>query len=302
MTSGQEQPAEVHLDSGSDLDLLNTSILVLTAAGINHRVDTAAAEGWRIYVPLSSRAQALAELAAYRQENLNWPQPPAEPAQFTPLFRAMSLLVTAGLALFYGLTGGWQDASPWFARGAGDSAAILQQGEWFRLVTPLTLHADVGHLLSNCLLGAILLHFFFHLTGNGLGLLALLASATLGNLLNVLAHGPGHHFVGFSTGIFSVIGMLCSISFTGRSNRPVLHTFLPLMAGLALLAFLGAGGERTDLGGHLFGLLSGLICGNFVRLPGFPRLRASLAGQTILGLTALACCLLSWFLAFSPLL
>jgi rhomboid protease GluP len=185
----------------------------------------------------------------------------------------MSLIVAGGLALLYSITGDWHQQSIWFAAGAGDSAAMLNEGQWYRLVTPLTLHADLSHLLSNCLLGGFLLHFFFHLTGNGIGLLALLGSAALGNLLNVLGHGPGHLFVGFSTAIFSVIGMLCTISHAGRSGRPFLHVFMPIMAGLALLAFLGSSGERTDLGGHLFGLLSGLIFGNLVRLPWFLVLR-----------------------------
>ena len=48
--------------------------------------------------------------------------------------------------------------------------AILDGGEWYRLATALTLHADIVHLLSNCLLGAVVIHYLLGLTGNGIGL------------------------------------------------------------------------------------------------------------------------------------
>ncbi len=284
----------------ADPETLHTSSLVLSAAAIEHRICTLADGKQEISVIAENQERALYELYSYQEENRDWPLPTGGGIdEYTPLFRGMSLIVAGGLALLYSITGDWHQQSIWFAAGAGDSAAMLNEGQWYRLVTPLTLHADLSHLLSNCLLGAFLLHFFFHLTGNGIGLLALLGSAALGNLLNVLGHGPGHLFVGFSTAIFSVIGMLCTISYAGRSGRPFLHVFIPIMAGLALLAFLGSSGERTDLGGHLFGLLSGLIFGNLVRLPSFIVLRDSFALQTTLGAISLSLCILCWLLAFA---
>jgi hypothetical protein len=74
---------------------------------------------------------------------------------------------------------------------------------------------------------------------------------------------------------------------------------MPIMAGLALLAFLGSSGERTDLGGHLFGLLSGLIFGNLVRLPWFLVLRDSFTLQTTLGAISVSLFLLCWVLALA---
>ncbi len=221
------------------------------------------------------------EISSYDRENRNWP-PSFQPDTFLPTFRAMSVVVIGCLIFMYGLTGEWQLKSFWFQKGAGDSSAILNNLEVYRLITPLTLHADIVHLMGNCFLGVFLLHFFFHLTGNGMGLFALLVTSALANLINVIVHGPGHLFVGFSTAIFSVIGMLCTISFAMQTKR-FSHLFMPVMSGLALLAFLGSSGERTDLGAHLFGLLCGLVSGNFVRLPIFAVLRSSFLIQTLLG-------------------
>jgi hypothetical protein len=111
-------------------------------------------------------------------------------------------------------------------------------------------------------------------------------------------HGPDHLFVGFSTAVFSIIGMLCTISFALKTKRFLLHLFMAIMAGLALLALLGTEGERTDLGSHLFGLFCGLIGGNIIRLPCFPMLRASFWLQTFLSTFVLLTFYVCWFMAF----
>jgi len=278
---------------------LNTVSLVLAAADITHRIRIVSRKHMEIYVAASLREKALWEITAYTEENDNWPPRPKESPHFSPLFRAMSPFLIGCLAGLHGLTGDWQPQALWFVKGAGNSDAILNNSEIFRLVTALTLHADLVHLLSNCVLGVFLLHFFLQLTGNGIGLFAMLLTSVTANYLNVLVHGPGHRFVGFSTAIFSIIGMLCTMSFAFKSTRMALHFFMPIMAGLALLALLGSEGERTDLGSHLFGLLCGLIAGNFVRLPFFPALRASFWLQTLLGAITLFVFYGSWLLAFS---
>jgi membrane associated rhomboid family serine protease len=280
----------------SDPRLLNTYSLVLSAVGITHRIQYISEDHIEIYVASGQKERALYEIAAYDSENRNWP-PSVQPDTFVPTFRAMSAVVIGSLIFIYGLSGDWNLHSFWFQKGAGDSSAILKNFELYRLVTPITLHADIVHLLGNCFLGGVLLHFFFHLTGNGIGLFAMLLTATIANFINVAVHGPGHLFVGFSTAIFSVIGMLCTISFAMQTKRLTLHFFMPVMSGLALLAFLGTSGERTDLGAHLFGLLCGLTSGNFVRLPIFTKLRSSFLVQTFLGTLTFAVFYTCWLLA-----
>jgi rhomboid protease GluP len=295
MTPQSKQSAESLIVQISDPHLLNTYSLVLSSVDITHRIQYTSADDIEIYVATKQRERALYELAAYDSENQNWP-PSNQPDTFVPTFRAMSSVIIGSLVCIYGFSGDWDLQSFWFQKGAGDSAAILNNFELYRLVTALTLHSNIVHLMGNCFLGAILLHFFFHLTGNGIGLFAILITATTANLINVLVHGPGHLFVGFSTAIFSVIGMLCTISFALRTKRPTLHFFMPLMSGFALLAFLGSSGERTDLGAHLFGLLCGLVAGNFVRLPIFISLRSSFFTQTLLGAFTLAVFSACWLI------
>jgi rhomboid protease GluP len=277
---------------------LNTYSLVLCAAGITHRVQYSDSGRFDILVPPHALEFARHELAAYELDNEHFAAPP-ENSDFAPSFRAMSVCVVAALVFVYMLSGNWQQQSAWFSKGAGDAMAILADNQLYRLLTSLTLHADLVHLLGNCFIGGFLLHFYFFLTGNGLGLLILLFTAVSASYINCLVNPYDHLFVGFSTAIFSVIGILCTSSFVGRPGKPLFHFFMPLMAGLSLLALLGSEGVHTDLGAHLFGLLCGLIVGYAVRLPLFLTLRDSFPIQIIMGACSILLVVLSWFIAFS---
>ncbi len=280
----------------TDPDLSWTWSYILTALEIPHHI-LAEDNAFHLLVPVEFTPLALREISGYLAEGRDRPPGRPPPGPEKAGVQPPTLLLMGALLLFYAVTGPWAGNSIWFQAGAGDSQAILQQYEWYRLITALTLHANLLHLLSNCLLGGFLLHYFFLLTGTGLGLFALLLASALGNLINVLLHGPGHLFVGFSTAVFAVIGMLSMLSYTGKSRPIASQTLAPLMASAALLAMLGSAGERTDLGAHLFGLLCGLLTGKILSLPLIKMLRPSLVFQMTLFSVALGLVAISWMLA-----
>ena len=91
----------------------------------------------------------------------------------------------------------------------------------------------------------------------------LLASGMLGNLANAWLQNPAHRAIGASTAIFGAVGLLAAISMVRYRHhlRPRRRWTLPIAAALGLLSMLGAGGENTDIGAHLFGFLFGLPLG-----------------------------------------
>jgi len=99
-------------------------------------------------------------------------------------------------------------------------------------------------------------------TGWGLGWLLILISGICGNILNAYFYNYGHRSIGASTAVFGAVGLLCAYQFIKRvrSRGSRFQIWLPLGAGLALLAFLGAS-THTDIMAHLFGLLSGMVIG-----------------------------------------
>jgi len=298
MDNQQESKYDTLVFAAHDSRLVFAYSLVLSAVDIPHHINCITPDHYEIYVEEHQFPQAKKEITTYINENRNWP--PAPPAEdgFRPTFLAMSPVIISIIIYIFNLSGNWNNHSLWFTRGAGDANAILDNLELYRLITPLTLHADIVHLLGNCFLGGILLHFLLHITGNGIGLIIILISAVTANYINVIIHGHDHYFVGFSTAVFAIIGMLCTISLTRQNKHTTLHFFIPLMAGFALLALLGSGGKRTDLGAHLFGLLCGFVSGGVVLLPCYETMRRSFTIQTVLGITFFATVYLAWYSAF----
>lgn len=256
---------------------------------------------WVVKVSPIHEKKALREIAAYMEENSNWPA--RRPKKIIPLpvltkYHPPTILIMGGLIIFYVITGPWAGNSAWFSQGAVDGRQILEHGQWYRLVTGLTLHADIVHLSGNVLIGGVLVHFLCRLLGLGLGLFLILCSGTLGNFINVLFQDTSHISIGFSTAIFGTVGILSAYQAVNKSSRGIKEILLPLGAGAALLAFLGAGGPRTDLGAHLFGLLSGAVLGALLTfLPPQKLLITKTALQTSLFIASLAAVVICWWLA-----
>jgi membrane associated rhomboid family serine protease len=150
----------------------------------------------------------------------------------------------------------------WNAIGNAHAGKIMS-GQWWRLVTALTLHADWQHLLGNLVIGGVFISRLCRDLRSGPAWLLLLMAGALGNLVNAWLQNPAHRAVGASTAIFGAVGLLAAISMVRyRQNLRLRRRWtLPVAAALALLAMLGAGGENTDIGAHLFGFLFGLPLG-----------------------------------------
>ncbi|WP_310601046.1 rhomboid family intramembrane serine protease [Desulfobulbus sp.] len=252
----------------------------------------------QLLVPSAHASDALFHLEEYRRENARWPSrpPPVRPlsAQAQPTVPILLLL-----ALFFVQTGPWTPGNQWFLRGALDSTAVFGRGEWWRLLTALTLHADLAHLAGNCLIGGMVIHLLARMIGFGQCWLLLLLTGALGNLANICMRQQAHLSVGFSTSVFAAIGMLTGLQLARSSSRSARELLLPLGAGTGLLAFLGSEGVRTDLGAHLFGFACGLACGWLGERSGcIARLQAP-GWQIPLMLLALAAPVAAWMRALA---
>lgn len=268
--------------------------LVLLAQGLSPSLRRTA-DGFALSVPREELAGALASLSAYEREN-----PHHRTARVEIMDSAHWLVgATVGLMLllFYSITVQWLPALSWFARGSADAQRILQ-GELWRTVTALTLHADVAHVLSNGIALAVLLTAVSSLLGAGLGGALVLLAGAGGNFTNALVHGSPHISVGASTAVFGAVGLLAGLGVKRRRRNALSRwrDWLPVAAALALLGMLGSGGQRVDVWAHLFGLLVGGLQGLFVasvtkRPPGW-RI------QWPCGAAALTAILGCWMVAF----
>lgn len=273
--------------------------LVLEARHVPCHIEPAGT-GWQLLVPSSQLASARNELRLYEEENRYWP-PPAPPARPMVENTLPTLSVLILLATFHNLT--LLDLSlpghpplDWKALGSADAAKILD-GQWWRLVTALTLHADWVHLSSNLAIGGVFIVCLCRELGSGLAWSLLLGSGILGNLANACVQPPSHNSLGASTLVFGAVGILAALNMVRYRHQRLKRWLLPVAAALALLALLGTEGEHTDLGAHLFGFLAGAGLGLAVEYPAGKLGRPGRGLNTLLALGSAIVSVGAWWMA-----
>ena len=121
---------------------------------------------------------------------------------------------------------------------------------------------------------------------------------SLGNLLNAVVRPNDHASIGASTAVFAALGIMVAHAISQKPliGQKAMKRWSPLIAGILLLAFIGVGGERTDVGAHVTGFLAGLFVGWVgCRLPS--HWLANRFVQVSAGLVSLAIVILSWIAA-----
>jgi membrane associated rhomboid family serine protease len=274
--------------------LVDQWALVLSSQRIRSRI-ARAQDGWSLIVSSDDADRAAGVLGLWEREN---PKPGPKPPPLPEWGPTRVGLGMAGLLVaFFVVTGPRRPGVSWFERGSATAELILE-GEWWRTVTALTLHADLAHIAANAVTGALFATAVCRWVGPGVGGALILLSGILGNALNALARGEDHSSVGASTAIFGAVGLLGGLGLV-RGMRLGLRrgqVWAPFAACLGILAMLGTG-ERTDVWAHLFGFGSGAFLGVLAA----PAVRRPPSGitQAALGVLALGVVIGCWMIALA---
>lgn len=270
--------------------------LVLSAVDIPHAIEFDGHQ-WSLFVPVEQMEAALRELDAYGEENRTTAAPAALPEPVDSGW----LGVLAYLLVLWALP--WLEnagAFGWHWREVGAMAAgAVRDGAWWRTVTALTLHADLGHIVANSLFGALFGLLAGRMFGSGLAWLLILLAGMGGNALNALLQADAFRSIGASTATFAALALVGAGAwrrrwFRGRGWR---RGFAPVFGGIALLVYTGLGGENanTDVMAHLTGFACGFALGWL--LAPLPVERSSRAWQWLAGAAALTLVAIAWRLA-----
>lgn len=267
--------------------------LVLSALELEHRI-TNEAGYWRLTVPSRDARQARAELAAYAAEN----ERPTGARAVTEVESGWNGVIayTAALLLTAAFMRQGAFDHDWLAAGRLEAGRVLE-GEWWRALTALTLHVDLDHLVANIAFGSFFGLFVGRYLGSGVGWATILAAGVLGNVMNALVQPPFHRSIGASTAVFGALGLLAAYTWRRGflSATPWRVRIAPVVAGIALLAYTGTGGENTDVVAHLTGFIAGFALGVMharVQLPLGPETQRLAGGLTIASLIG------AWYWAF----
>jgi membrane associated rhomboid family serine protease len=239
--------------------------LVVLAAGFSYWLfeDTL---GFRLLVEAPHLAEVQRQLTAFDRESLRWP-PPAPAKRETPPFALQPLAFLWALLVLGGFQLQANYASEAERFGPLDSQRIFQNGEGWRLVTSLFLHADIGHLTSNLVSGVFVFSAVISFLGKLRGAALLFFATLLGQLAISGIHCFGvYRSIGASTAVFAGLGLLTGDAargaFQDKGKKRWVLVVLPIAAGGTLLGLFGAGGApNVDVGAHASGFLAGLFLG-----------------------------------------
>ncbi len=157
-----------------------------------------------------------------------------------------------------------------YNRGSLITGAVTEGHEYWRLVTPIFMHAGVQHLGSNMLAQLLLGNIVERNVGHAKYLALYLVSGICGNICSVLyelSKGEYYRSVGASGAIYGIMGAVVVIIMKGRKQLRQ-GSSLILRAGL-MVAYAVYSGLQTPYinnAAHLGGMAAGLLIGIFMML------------------------------------
>ena len=238
--------------------------LVLQAMGIPAALVNEPGESVLIVHP-SVAPRAADELSRYVDENDGWP--PRDELYSNPeagAYEAATYGLLALLLFFFQKSRAL--SFDWLREGRAQ-AGLIQEGEWWRAITALSLHGDLSHVLSNILFGALFSVLLSQVMGAGLAWSSIVFAGALGNYVNAWVQPIEHNSIGASTMVFGALGTLAAFQWRLRKRKSfnAARRFAPLMGGVLMLAFFGFGestfDRRIDYVAHITGFLSGALIG-----------------------------------------
>ena len=253
--------------------------------------------GCALVVPAEFSGAAIDELRLYDEENPpHIPKPPVK----VPSHDAMPgiFAYTLVVCVVAWLAGSAAFGENWLPAGRVDGE-LIRAGEWWRLITALTLHASIKHLAGNLVFGVVFGLFAGRLFGSGLAWFAIVVTAGFGNLLNTLLLESAHRSIGASTAVFAALGLVAGYVWRAKlmSQERWSYRFGPIVGGLALLMYTGTGDANTDVGAHLMGFLSGF--GGGMLMTRIASAFASSRAQWAFGVATIALIALAWVTGLS---
>jgi len=190
--------------------------------------------------------------------------------------------------VFFVLTGFGRNIDGAIGRALAQVNFLVEAGEWWRIFTPILLHASITHILFNMWALWVLGPQIERGVGTWPFVGAYLASAGVGGAFAYLMGNPGDIAVGASGAIFGLFGIWFNFAVRRRNTaqgRFLLRQILFLLVLNAALPFI-VGGIAWEA--HLGGLIAGFLIGElWSRVPRANAMAGRLAVTIAIGALAI---------------
>ncbi|AVK99780.1 rhomboid family intramembrane serine protease [Pediococcus inopinatus] len=173
------------------------------------------------------------------------------------------------------ISGGSENTQTLLKFGAIFKPFILQNGEWWRLVSGMFIHIGITHIVLNM----VTLYFvgvqIENLFGHFKFLIIYFLAGIFGNLVSLVFGNPLALSAGASGAIFGLFGVWLMLGESFHQN-PYIHAMarqLGLFVVLALVSSLMESG--IDVYAHIGGMLGGFLIGYLVGVPRLGKIEIS---------------------------
>ena len=162
--------------------------------------------------------------------------------------------------LYLEITGSSEDAYFMYTKGAMFAPAVLEDGEYYRLLTAMFMHFGIRHIMNNMLVLFVLGDNLERALGHVKYLIFYLLCGIGSNWVSMMAHSTDTMTVsaGASGAIFGVVGGLLYVVTANRGQLEDLNT-RQLVIMIFFSLYLGYTSTGVDNIAHLSGLVIGIV-------------------------------------------
>ena len=182
---------------------------------------------------------------------------------------ALLILLNTLIFLIVEFTGGSENGQHMLECGAVYAPLIIEQGQWYRMITSMFLHFGAPHLINNMLVLFVLGQRLEPVTGKMKFLLIYILGGLGGNLISLIWDMRTGNYslpAGASGAVFAVMGGMIYVIIRHRGRVADLNMKqMLLMAAFSLYFGFASGG--VDNAAHAGGLLCGFIAAVIVYHP-----------------------------------
>ena len=162
--------------------------------------------------------------------------------------------------LYLEITGSSEDAYFMYTKGAMYAPAVLEDGEYYRLLTAMFMHFGIRHIMNNMLVLFVIGDNLERALGHVKYLIFYLLCGIGSNWVSMMAHSTDTMTVsaGASGAIFGVVGGLLYVVTANRGQLEDLNT-RQLVIMIFFSLYLGYTSTGVDNIAHLSGLVIGFV-------------------------------------------
>ncbi len=162
--------------------------------------------------------------------------------------------------LYLEITGSSENAYFMYTKGAMSAPAVLEDGEYYRLLTAMFMHFGIRHIMNNMLVLFVLGDNLERALGHVKYLIFYLLCGIGSNWVSMMAHPTDTMTVsaGASGAIFGVVGGLLYVVTANKGRLEDLST-RQLVIMIFFSLYLGYTSTGVDNTAHLSGLVIGIV-------------------------------------------